>query len=203
MKIATSIILTLILLLMGQSALAQAVKDVNVVNNPAVTVSNLPAVQTVDGAVNVANFPAIQPVSGTVNIGNMPDANEIPLPYMKDILCEEINSGQALCFFDVPAGKILQIENIDGWTRMGNVNIVYLQGNLRPGEYSEIVRIPTTASPNIYIYNVLGTAYFGDTDLITDGNGNGRDFRILVETTGEGAGGGTRCSIVGRLIPAT
>ena len=65
MKFTSSIFLTLILLVVGQSAFAQQIKDVNVVNIPdmnvvsipAVTVSNIPATQTVDGTIDIGNFP--------------------------------------------------------------------------------------------------------------------------------------------------
>ena len=76
MKIATSIFLTLIPFVLGQSAFAQSIKDVNVVSIPDVTVSNLPAVQDVNVVsipdVTVSNLPAIQTVDGTINIGDFP-----------------------------------------------------------------------------------------------------------------------------------
>jgi hypothetical protein len=62
MKISVSIILTVILLPVGESAFAEKVKDVNVVSIPAVTVGNLPESQTVEGTVNIGNLPATQSV---------------------------------------------------------------------------------------------------------------------------------------------
>ena len=45
--------LVLAALILSQAAAAQAVKDVNVVNNPAVTVENLPAIQAIEGTVDI------------------------------------------------------------------------------------------------------------------------------------------------------
>ncbi len=62
MKISVPIILTVILLPAGQFAFAEKVKDVNIVNTPAVSVINLPESQTVDGTVDIGNLPVTQSV---------------------------------------------------------------------------------------------------------------------------------------------
>jgi len=199
MNFVKSILLTLSLLVFGQSAFAQATKNVNVVNIPDVNVVSIPAV-------TVSNMPATQAVDGTVSIGNTPDVNVIFTPYFDDVICEVLATNLAGCYFDVPAGYVLQIESVSGFMRMGRINFLTLQvvsvGS--PGSKSRYI-IPNVFGPQgtNWIFGSEASAYANDGDMFTDELGAKRDFRILVSAdAGSFSGAIGRSTVIGRLFPA-
>lgn len=160
MKISASILLTLILLSLGQFAFG-ADKDVNVVVTPYVSTEQS---------------------------------------------CENISARTALCYFDVPAGKILQIEHVSGFTNSGNVLWVGLRTSSFPGPLHFQWLVPTSGpafAPDVPVTSVIYSAsvqgYASDSNTETDGSGETRDFRINVETDGLEEGLQTACTVVGRL----
>lgn len=121
--------------------------------------------------------------------------------YASDVFCESSGSNRALCYFDIPPGKVLEVQRVSGFTRLGAVTSVSLQTRANTG--APVITgytIPTTTSQGVNHFFSAMDRFFGiDSDWATDANGNSRDFRIIIDTTGSGSSTGTRCTVIGRL----
>ncbi len=143
-----------------------------------------------------------------VNVANTPDVNVTLTPYSEIVVCESNTPITALCYFDVPAGKILKIEKVSGVLRLGNINYLILQSKVGDSVQATSHFIPTVTGPHggsdNFIYEASGLAYAKDSDWITDGQGKSRDFRVVINTNpGSTTGVVGRCSVIGQLFPDT
>jgi len=115
-KLVLNLVLFGLFVLASSLAMAKDTKDV--------VVTNLPAVQTVDGTVSVDNFPTTQDVTGSVEVANLPvDADgrvivtgqDTSLPqiytFMTDVQVPP-GSRRLTKQVSVPAGKRLVVEQL-------------------------------------------------------------------------------------------
>ena len=129
-----------------------------------------------------------------VNVVNTPDVNVTLTPYTENVPGEEVNTAVAICYFDVPAGKILQVEKVSGFTRLGNVLFITVQVP------TEILLVPAiSVTGTAFSYEASGPVYATNTNVFTDGGGDTRDFRVVLSTDAAGTITGTRCAVVGQL----
>lgn len=120
-------------------------------------------------------------------------------PYQKQATCENVSVPDAIfCYFDVPAGKILQIEKVSGQLTLGAPKQMQLNGEGGLTLTQFVPRVETRAS--FYFFEADGPAYVTDDDGLTDASGNPRDFMIPIVTDGAGnAVGSSTVWVIGRL----
>lgn len=133
--------------------------------------------------------------------------------YNEDSVCEEvITLTEYRCYFDVPPGKILEIEKVSGFSRSGNAQILFAQGTIGPEfETLDLGRdsylIPTTATftfsgaGEVYFFEASGPVYLGSHDVYLTSSGVRRDYRIEIKTDGSRAFTETIANVTGRLSP--
>jgi hypothetical protein len=130
--------------------------------------------------------------------------NVIVTPYVLSTDgCERIGT-DAVCYFDVPAGTIFQIEHVSGFTSMGSLIFVVLQYISLPATvpFTQWL-IPATVKegPSV-IFSASVQGYATDSDSFTDDSGATHDLRVGIHT--DGATSTLQpgiVTIVGRLIP--
>jgi len=155
-----------------------------------------------------------------VNVVNTPDVNIVSIPgkvtaeqtieaYVANVLCEDSATSPttiSYCYFDVPSGKVLEIESINGFTWKGNVLYLGVQTSIGSGgSLFATYRIPKTIFPDFnYIYKSNGDVYATDNNIWADANSAGHDLRIIVSTDGITSSNGLagNCTINGKLHTA-
>jgi hypothetical protein len=212
----------------------QQVRDVTVVGGN-IQVDNFPDTQTITGNVRVNNFPAIQRVKGKVSITNLPAVQSVETkvsPYM-DTSFEGFRGmpGQGVrhCFFsfpsESPAGTVLRVTGISGYSKWGNVQYLILEGFSERlpsvNAYMMLVEefvIPRVVAPTHDAIPGEHSIFDADTDALfikpdfthvwADMNAQGlapiSDLRVAVVTDIALAGipsvdGDTKCTLTGTL----
>lgn len=125
-------------------------------------------------------------------------------PFADTVDCTGVdpNTKYMSCFFDVPPGKILHVERMDGYAENGEVNSILIAA--WEGYNVTAYRIPTIApfaGPNEYRWEANGDFYVSDNDTIFDQDNDLRDMRVMVYSAGTGSRTGY-CNIQGKLYDA-
>jgi hypothetical protein len=125
-------------------------------------------------------------------------------PFAATVDCTGVdpNTKYISCFFDVPPGKILHVERIDGYAENGEVNSILIAAWERYNVTAyRIPNIAPFANPNEFRWEANGDFYVSDNDTIFDQDNNLRDMRVMVYSAGTGSRTGS-CNIQGKLYDA-
>jgi hypothetical protein len=175
-----------------QNVTVAGTANVNVSALPNVIVSSLPDV-------NVSTMPEVTINDKTpVRVAVTNAASNAVEPFGAQVLCEDAPTSpdsRAVCYFDVPPGKMLSIERMSGYTRRGNVEYLGVSALDNPGSQVSY-RIPQNSHTDndVVIFEATGDIYIKDFDFE-------RDFVVVIDTDltlwhrGE-----TVCEITGKLF---
>ena len=113
-------------------------------------------------------------------------------PFAATVPCTDAdpNPKYISCFFDVPPGKILHVERMDGWAANGSSVNAY--------------RIPTIApfaNPNEFRWEANGDFYVSDNNTHHDPANIAHDMQVMIYSAGTGSRMGF-CNIQGKLYDA-
>jgi hypothetical protein len=125
-------------------------------------------------------------------------------PFAATVPCTDAdpNTKYISCFFEVPPGKILHVERMDGYAENGEVNSILIYA--WQGSYVHAYRIPTIApfdNPNEFRWEANGDFYVSDNNTHHDPANNAYDMQVMVYSAGTGSRAGF-CNIQGKLYDA-
>jgi len=125
-------------------------------------------------------------------------------PFAATVDCTGVdpNTKYISCFFDIPLGKILHVERMDGFAQNGEVNsiLIYAWDRSNVSAYRVPVIAPF-AGPAEFRWEANGDFYVSDNDTIFDQDNNLRDMRVMVYSAGSGTRAG-KCNVQGKLYDA-
>ncbi len=143
--------------------------------------------------------------SKDVNVVNTPDVSVVSTPALEVYQEYDPASGGPsafkYCFFDVPPGKILQIEKITGQFSGTTGAITFLTVRNEPGggEFTYLFPRSLKTGPANGIYEALNGGYAADTNWRDDG-GSLRDIEVIVRF--DSTAQSVICRLIGRLFDA-
>ena len=118
-------------------------------------------------------------------------------PYLEEGVCLAIGPAGGFCLFEVPAGKILRIEKVSGFSGMGVAEIVQVQfqSSAEPGSK----RLNLIPRAHREFFEADNGGYATDANAFPDGTS---DIRVEVRADGSLGGSLLTCYISGRLFDA-